>query len=132
MARFPDKRKKILVILLSLAVLGLIWLLDHVSWQGLSFIMLYLGPIFIATWFAGAMAGAGISLCSSAIWSFDDFVVCRSGEGLHIPFINTAVTFLFFLLLVFFISRIKRTLVLEEEYANTDYLTKAYSGRFFR
>jgi diguanylate cyclase (GGDEF)-like protein len=119
-------------LIVAFVTLATIWLIDHFSWPGLAFTMLYFVPILIVSWFCGKWAGLLICLCAALAWSVDDFVTEHAYANKLVPYINTAANFFFFILVTYIIKRFRRILYLEKEYANTDFLTKAANGRFFR
>jgi diguanylate cyclase (GGDEF)-like protein len=116
----------------SFAVLAIIWYIDRITLPGLSLLVLYLAPIFIASWFNRIPFIVVVALITSVVWSFDEYVIMHRYGHPIAPYLNTIVTFILFIIVVFLIRRVKKTIILEREYANTDYLTGAANGRFFR
>lgn len=120
------------VVIAAFILLGMVWFIDHISWPGLAFTMLYFIPILIVSWSCGNWTVAAMCVAASVSWSLDDFVTEHAYANQMVPYINTAVNFLFFIAVAVIIKRFKRVLYLEKEYANTDFLTKAANSRFFR
>jgi diguanylate cyclase (GGDEF)-like protein len=115
----------------SFAVLALIWYIDRITLPGLSLLVLYLAPIFIASWFNRIPFTVIVALITAIVWSFDEYVIMHRYGHPAAPYLNAIVTFFLFVVVVFLVRRVKKTIILEREYANTDFLTLAVNSRFF-
>lgn len=88
--------------------------IDYLTGYELRFGVLYLPPVFLATWGAGRAAGIGIGLASAALWlvtlfikhPYEDAFSHLWEGGLHL---------LMFLAFALVIARLKETLQLAEE-----------------
>ncbi len=137
MRHFTDilvSRSKNFQWLLAIVMVALIGVLDYRTEPDLSLALLYLVPIFQATWFAGRRAGVFMSCLSAAVW-----VLIRSlaisGEHASLTFYWNALTQLGVFMIVTYVVSIqlvlKKTLEKEQRLARTDFLTGAMNGRAF-
>ena len=98
---------------------------------GLSFIILYLSPVFLVTWFGGFWIGSIANIICAALWFFDDKIFSISGDRLLIPLWNLSIKLLFFMVFVYIISLLRKSLEKEKHFAREDSLTGLVNRRFF-
>jgi signal transduction histidine kinase len=99
--------------LVSLAMVGLIVVLDAWAEPDLSLKLLYLLPVLLASWFGGASAGILISLAAAVAW----FVADPSNRRMHVVLaVENAVTrFVLFGIVAALFARVRRAVDLERE-----------------
>jgi len=119
---------------LSIGMVALIGVLDYRTEPELSLALLYLVPIFQATWFAGRRAGVFMSCLSAAVWVLIRYLA-TSGEHASLTFYWNALTQLGIFMIVTYVVSIqlvlKKTLEKEQKLARTDFLTGAMNRRAF-
>jgi light-regulated signal transduction histidine kinase (bacteriophytochrome) len=93
----------------------LLGFIDYLTGPDLSFIIFYLIPIALVTWFAGKWPGILISIVSAIIWIVSDIMVRSSYSHFLIPYWNMIVEFCVFLLVVYVFSTLKIVLAREKE-----------------
>lgn len=120
--------------LLAIGMVALIGVLDYRTEPELSLALLYLVPIFQATWFAGRYAGIFMSCISAAVWVLARFLA-TSGAHASITFYWNALTQLGIFIIVTYVVSIqlalKKTLEKEQKLARTDFLTGVMNRRAF-
>lgn len=114
-SKYPGSSSRTVLIIAGLVFTLLLGFVDYLTGPDLSFIIFYLIPIGLVTWFAGRWPGIFISVVSALIWISLDIIVKTSYPHLFIPFWNTVVEFSVFFLVVYIFSMLKAVLVREEE-----------------
>ncbi len=115
----------------GIALLGVVGILDFLTGYELAFSLFYLIPVSLVTWLASQRLGMLLALASAVVWLTADVT---AGNFYSHPFIyvwNTLIRLSFFVITVFLLSTLKRTLEREKESARTDYLTGAANSRLF-
>jgi diguanylate cyclase (GGDEF)-like protein len=104
---------------------------DHLTGYEISISLLYVGPVIVAAWYAGRLAGAGISLLACASWFVAD---AAAGQPLAHPVLETwnfLVRLGHFLVLAVLAEALRRSLSNERQLARTDALTGLFGRRAF-
>ncbi|NTW67296.1 MAG: diguanylate cyclase [Nitrospirae bacterium] len=114
--------------IVQVLVLGAI---DYVTGSDFSFVVFYLFPVFLVTWFAGKQAGIAISLMSGIAWFVADAFTMPGAFRSVTLYLNFVTKLGFFLVVNFTISSLKVSLEREREMARTDYLTQVANSRYF-
>jgi diguanylate cyclase (GGDEF)-like protein len=131
LVKFLEEKPKILSVLLSIFLIGIIALIDYKT-PGISLPFFYVFPILIATWFAGLYAGIFISVTSSMMFLVD-YAIPEEYHHYY-PFVkywDTLVFLAFFLLTTYLLSKLKFTLNRLEKLAKCDGLTGLTNRSFF-
>src|ERR1035437_3401048 len=106
-------------------------LFDYLTGYEVSLSVFYLGPVFVAAWYAGGIAGAGISLLACVSW----FVAnALGGQPLGHPIVetwNSLVRLSYFLVISLLITALHKHLANERQLARTDALTGLFGRRAF-
>ncbi|MDH4161388.1 MAG: hypothetical protein OEW15_01700 [Nitrospirota bacterium] len=69
----------------------LLWGLDYITGPEISFVVFFLFPIFLVTWYAGEGAGIVISLLSGIAWFTSDVLTSASDAYPHPGVIAPAI-----------------------------------------
>jgi diguanylate cyclase (GGDEF)-like protein len=120
-----------LLFLLYIIFIFFLWLCDTITGPDLSFLIFYLIPICIATWYSGKRTGIIITILCAAAWFFSDVLSHASYSHPVVPYWNVTVKWMVFFIVVELISRLKKTLTHEMDLARKDELTGAANRRAF-
>lgn len=104
---------------------------DYVTGFAISASLLYLGPVLLAAWYAGNLAGSGISLLVCVIWFVAD---AAAGQSLEHPLVeawNFLVRLVHFVVLSVLAAALRKSLEHERQLARTDPLTGLFGRRAF-
>lgn len=125
------RQSKTLLFLFGLFFVTLLGTVDFLTGPDLSFLIFYLIPVFLVTWFVGRAAGVLISMISAVLW-FSEEVIARSSFVYPIvPYWEAVVKLCFFLILTDLLARLKSGLEREKTLARRDELTGAANRRAF-
>ena len=128
---FFQRHSRIFIVAFGGALVLLLGLIDYVTGPDFSFVVFYLLPVFLVTWFAGRRAGITISLMSGIAWFLADVLTMVEGTHPSIPYLNLASKLGFFLLVNYTVSSLRTALERERDMARTDYLTQVANSRYF-
>jgi diguanylate cyclase (GGDEF)-like protein len=126
-----NRQKKPAIVLLGLGGILLLSALDYLSGYEYAFSIFYLFPIMLVTWYLGQNEGIIFSLISAGAWSIANHL---AGETFSSPLIspfNALTRLVFFLVVVFLLHRVRRSLEIERKLSRTDPLTGALNSRAF-
>jgi diguanylate cyclase (GGDEF)-like protein len=104
---------------------------DFLTGYEVSVSLFYLVPVFLAAWYAGGLAGAGISLLALVSWFVAD---AAAGQTLGHPLVetwNSLVRLSYFLVISGLSATLRKQLKNEIELARTDALTGLFGRRAF-
>ena len=119
---------------LGWAVAGMLLIaaLDYVSGFELSFFLFYIGPISLAAWYCGALAGYSIALISSLLWLVADHAAGHIYTEAWISYWNSVIRLILFFILAQLLRKFKLVLAHETALAETDPLTGLLNRRSFK
>ena len=95
---------------LGLSILAGLWVIDRSTAPDLSFLVFYLAPVILLTWFEGRRAGMLVSLASAVLWFLDDVLTGAAPSRPLTPYWNAAVKLGFFLFVVQILASLKAAL----------------------
>ncbi len=130
--RFLGTRSRWQLTALSLASVGVIGLLDHLSGYELSFSIFYLIPVSLATWYLGKRHGLVLAFASAVTWLVIDLTSGHVVSNASIPAWNAAVRLGFFVIVAYLLARSRAALDVQALLARQDGLTGCLNGRAFR
>jgi len=104
---------------------------DYLTGSDVSFTLLYLGPIGLATWFVGFGAGAGLSIASALVSMAVDLWARTAPLPAAVMVWNLSVQLGTFMALTLLLGVIKGKLESEQHAARTDHLTQVANRRAF-
>ena len=128
---FFNKRNKIFWGSTGFIMVVLLGMADYLTGYELSFALFYLIPIALVAWFGGKRLGLLISAASAIAWFSADFL---SGNRYLNPSLyvwNTLFRLGFFLVVTMLLSALQQAYIVNQELAQTDYVTGAISVRHF-
>jgi diguanylate cyclase (GGDEF)-like protein len=128
---FLQRQSKQRIASAGILLVLVLWCVDYATGPDFSFVVFYLFPVFLVTWFAGKNAGIAISLMSGLAWFIADVLTATAETHPSIPYLNLATKLGFFLIVNLTVSSLKTSLERERELARTDYVTHVANSRFF-
>jgi len=128
---FLQRQSKRCIVTAGIVLVLLLWVIDYLTGPDFSFVVFYLFPVFLVTWFAGKEAGAAISLMSGIAWFTADALTMSEPSHPSIHYLNFITKLGFFLVVNFTVTSLRVSLQREREMARTDYLTQVANSRFF-
>jgi diguanylate cyclase (GGDEF)-like protein len=124
-----QSRLKLLIIVLALIlVLGVT---DYRSGSELSFYVFYTCPIMLAAWYGGRPIGLTAVITSACVWYLADISSDIQYSVKWIPYWNTGIRFLSFLIIHELLLLVRNKLKQQSSLAGTDPLTGLANGRAF-
>ena len=128
---FLKHQSKECIVSTGVVLVLLVWAVDYVTGPEISFVALYLLPVFLVTWFAGKKAGIAISLMSGVAWFLADMLKMPPPAHSAISYLNLMTKLGLFLVVNLMISSLRVSLEREREMARTDFLTRVANSRYF-
>ena len=129
---FLNKQPKATIMLLGILIALLVATTDFLPHDRLfSFVIFYLIPILLVTWFAGRLAGVFMALACSGLWLMSDLVRDTTGQSPIVPYVNTVIKLGFFIWVASMLFDLKKALELQKLLSRTDYLTGLFNRRYF-
>jgi diguanylate cyclase (GGDEF)-like protein len=128
---FFENKSHPFLIWLSLALIGLIALIDTWVPAEVFLSIFYLVPIYITSWFICRPAGIVASLASAAAWLMVNYE--QGFDRIHglIPYWNAGVALAFFSITTYLLSELRDALVKAEKLARVDGLTGITNRGYF-
>ncbi|HEY3488904.1 MAG TPA: GGDEF domain-containing protein [Candidatus Deferrimicrobiaceae bacterium] len=114
---------------LFVAVLGVI---DYFTSSDLSFLIFYLVPVFVVTFFVGSWAGTILSVACTAVWFGVNTRELMADAATVIPFWNIAQKLAFFFLMTWLLGALKKAMMHVQAQARIDPLTGLPNRRTFQ
>ena len=115
----------------GIALVLMLWAVDYLTGPDISFVVFYLFPVFLVTWFAGTGLGMIISLLSGTAWYTADILTATAYSHPSVPYLNLVTKLGFFLVVNATVSMLRTSLLRERELARTDYVTSVANSRYF-
>jgi len=117
------------VAFLLLVALGVI---DYLSAADLSFLVFYLGPVFLVTLRSGLWPGVFMSVAGTAVWFLANANPFQGTSGDILPFWNLAEALCVFVFFTYILSALVESLRHERTMSRFDPLTGVANRRHFR
>jgi len=121
---------KYIVVLAGFALSALLGVIDYVSGHDLVLSALYVLPLALVTWHAGWAWGVVTAVVSAGIWLTVD-IIDYQHSGVFFVGLNTAIMFALFLVVVYLVGLLHRTMGRLEESSRLDSLTGALTSDYF-
>ncbi|WP_166253473.1 GGDEF domain-containing protein [Marinobacter salicampi] len=118
---------------LTVALLGVpvVGGLDYLTGNEISTSLLYLGPIALAAWYSGRLAGSAVAVLCCISWFLADLADGTQYSHPAIPYWNSLIRLGFFYITAVLLSKLRSSLRDRERLARTDSLTGLYVRREF-
>lgn len=119
------------IITFGFAQIFLLGVLDFFTGFELSFAIFYLIPVAMTAWFCEKKAALVTSVFGAVMWQFSNYLAGEQFSNSFVPIWNTSTRFIFFLVVIILITKLKEVLAHEAALARTDFLTGAANPRAF-
>jgi diguanylate cyclase (GGDEF)-like protein len=127
-----ERLPRVLVLVISLLLVGLIALASYATQVDLRFSFFYLLPIALSSWFVGRSAGIFLSFTSTVSWTVEYLLEHRlQPASKPAAYDNAPLLLGSFLILSLLLSTLHRTLAKEKDAARVDPLTRIANRRAF-
>jgi len=120
---YISNQSKPFCIAFCLAILFLMGIVDYITGEEISLSVFYLIPVSLATWRTGRWIGILFCFFAALVWFFTDFMTGHIYSHFIIPYWNAFERLCFFLIVSYFLSRMKNSLMREKLLARIDSLT---------
>lgn len=128
---FIRKQPKPLLILAGLALIAMSGLVDHFAGDDLSFLLIYLVPVYFFVWFITRRLGVLASILCGIVWLsvniYDKIHIYHS----RVFYLNMSMELIFFFLVTYLLCMLKAAVGINEELSRTDMLTGAMNRSAF-
>ena len=115
----------------SIALVGVLGLVDYLTGNEFGFSLFYLIPIYLSVWYVNRSMGLSIAILSAITWLLADVSIGENYSHPIIYFWNTLIRFGFFFIVTYLISALQKAQKAEQFLARTDYITGAINSRYF-
>ena len=129
---FLRRQPKTVLLAVGYLLVFLIGAVDYVTPPDLSFLIFYLIPIALVTFFVGTWEGIFLSVACAAAWFLANTQEFFPRSHSIIPYWNVVEKLSFFFLLTYIVSALKNALAREKEMARVDPLTSLPNRRRFQ
>ncbi|MFA5793540.1 MAG: GGDEF domain-containing protein [Candidatus Brocadiia bacterium] len=126
------KQSRLFRILVGYSLVVVLWALDYWTTADISFLIFYMVPIFVVTWFVNRAQGIIISGISIIAWLTADTMSMPAHSRFVAPTVDLMVEFGFFIMAVLFLSMLRTAFNRERQQSRTDSLTGVANHRYFQ
>lgn len=127
-----EHNEKSLNLVYAVLLICLIGTIDYLTGPEIVVSVFYLLPISLAAWYVGRSAGYTMAVFTLAVWIVSESLSTPIFSHWAIPYWNAFVRFIFVLIVVSLLLRVKAALVHEQSLARVDSLTGLFNGRGFQ
>jgi len=131
---YLHKQPKSRLIVLGFLTLVLLGIVEHLIGPGFFFSIFYFIPIFLVLFFTERKIGIMLSIASAGAWLLSNYLyraLVTTSPHPVIPWWNTGISLITFLLTTFVLSSVRSALEQEKKLARLDPLTGIANRRFF-
>jgi diguanylate cyclase (GGDEF)-like protein len=129
--KFLERQSKRCIVSTGVVLVLILGAIDYLTGPDFSFVVFYLFPVFLVTWFTDKEAGIAISLMSGIAWFVADDLTMSAAGHPSIPYLNFVTKLGFFLIVNLTVTSLRISLEREREMARTDFLTQVANSRYF-
>ena len=126
-----EGRSLLFWIITSIALVGVLGIVDYQTGNEFSFSLFYLFPISLTAWYVNRPMGIFTSSLSALTWLAADISIREDSFNPAIYFWNTIMRFGFFIIVTYLISELHKTQQTIQTLAHTDHLTGTINSRYF-
>jgi diguanylate cyclase (GGDEF)-like protein len=128
---FLERCSRLALAAIACGIAVLLGILDYMTGVEIHFLLLYLVPIFIASWFISKEAGICLALFTSLIWLVAHFFSGRSYSSAWIAYWNLAMRAATLTIFAIMQAQLRHRLVELSHLASRDFLTGLPNGHAF-
>ena len=128
---FLERRSRLALATIACITLVVLGVLDYTTGVEIHFLLLYLVPIFIGSWFISKEAGIGLAIFASIIWFVVHSLSGRSYSSAWIAYWNLLMRMTVFMLFALTQAALRAKLVELSHLASRDFLTGLPNGHAF-
>ena len=111
--------------------IGLLGAMDFLTGNEITFSLFYLVPIVLVTWTVNQKAGLLMSILSALALLVAELAAGQTYSHPLIPFSNTLIRAVFYLVVTYLVSELKKAQKEEQRAARTDFVSGAVNARYF-
>jgi diguanylate cyclase (GGDEF)-like protein len=126
-----EHQSKLFYLSIGFTLIGIIGVTDFLTGYELSLSVFYVIPIAFITWFMSRRLGLVASFTSALVWLVADISAGHPYSNPLIPYWNSLIRLIFFVIITWLLSSLRDSIRLEREHSRTDYLTGAANARLF-
>lgn len=119
------------ILALTVGLGAIVGIVDGVTGYEVAMSLFYLGPVAIAAWYGGRMAGMGTAVMSCVVWYVADLAAGHPYSHPGIPVWNALIRLGFFMTTSLLLTRLHTTMRELSHLAAMDALTGLYGRRAF-
>ncbi len=131
LTKFLERRTKLSVVLIAIALSALVGALDLATFTEMHFLLLYLIPIFLGSWFVSRGVGVYLAIFGSIVWFVTDSLSGRAYSSPWIAYWNLLLRTGVFVIFAVTQGSLKSKLEELSNLASRDFLTGLPNGRAF-
>ena len=131
LVKFLERRSQLTLIVYVVLLTVLLGFFDLLTGVEVHFLLLYLVPIFVASWFVSREVGIYLALFASLIWSAADSIGGRSYSSALIAYWNLLMRTAVFVLFAITQAQLRAKLDDLSKLASRDFLTGLPNGHAF-
>ena len=131
LTKFFERRSRFAVLFIAITSSLLLGLVDFATGIELHFLLLYMMPIFLGSWFVSRDVGVGLAIFGSLIWFITDSLNGRAYSSPWIGYWNLLMRTSVFVIFAFTQASLKSKLDELSNLASRDFLTGLPNGRAF-
>lgn len=129
----PENQKTFqrVILFLGFVLTGIIGFIDHLTGYEFAFSVFYVIPIALVTWYTSCRLGLVTSFLGALLWLGVDLTSAHPYSHHFVPIWNSFIRLSFFVIITVLLSKLRKSLAREKEFASVDNLTGAFNPRFF-
>ena len=131
LTKFFERRSKLTVVFIAIAFSILLGVLDFATRIEMHFLLLYLIPIFLGSWFISRDVGVTLAIFGSLVWFLTDSLSGRAYSSPWIAYWNLLMRSGVFVIFAFTQASLKSKLDELSNLASRDFITGLPNGRAF-
>jgi diguanylate cyclase (GGDEF)-like protein len=126
-----ENRTPVFGYIVGIVSIGLLGAIDFLSGNEITFSLFYLVPIVLVTWAVNQKAGLLMSFLSALALLVAEIAAGQTYSYPLIPFSNTLIRTIFYLVVTYLVSELKKAQKEERRAARTDFVSGAVNARYF-
>ena len=130
--RFLESQPKSTILLIGILIMLLVATVDFLPHGHIfSFLIFYMMPVLLVSWFADRTYAIFMSVCCAAAWLLSDILVEGAPPLSIVPYANMVIKFGFFFWISAILLRLKLAMETQKAQSRTDFLTGLVNRQYF-